>query len=274
MALPAQQLRFFADYIQKELGIVYGEQNFFQLEQRLERVVQALNFADANDLYKTSLQKIDGDLKQLLLDIATNNETSFFRDPKVFKALEEYVLPQLSVDFPKSGGFKIWSAASSFGQEPYSIAMLVHEFLAAHPGHARFEITATDVADHALKRAREARYSQLEIQRGLPANKMVKYFKKLEDDTWELNREIRQLVRFSRLNLMDTLFPISQCHVIFCRYVLIYQDVVKKKEIFTRLVNSLLPRGFLVLGASESAIGLSDQLEQISKDGAIIYQKK
>jgi chemotaxis protein methyltransferase CheR len=273
MSVSVNQLKFFSDYIERELGIVYAPQNHYQLEKRLEEIARVLNYGSVTELYTAALNGIAGPMKQILLDTATNNETSFFRDPKVYVAFEKLILPELRVNQPQSRLYRIWSAASSFGQEPYSIAMAVDEFGAAHPGHPRFEVFATDVADHALKRAREGRYSQLEVQRGLSASRLMKYFTKTEDDCWTVKADVKSIIRFQKHNLLDP--PMfGSFDVIFCRYVLIYQDVARKKEIIARLAASLVPRGFLVLGASESLIGLSDQFDQIHHEGAVFHRKK
>jgi len=274
MGLNNTQLRFFANFIEKELGIVYVEQNYFQLEQRLERMVQALGLVDVNDLFSKAVTGIVGDMKALLLDIATNNETSFFRDPKVFKVIEEKILPSMRTKFPGALAMRFWSAASSTGQEIYSIAMLVDEFAQKNPGHPRFDLQATDISDTVLKQAKEGRYTQLEAQRGLPAPKLVKYFKKTEDNKWDFRSDLRSNVRFTKFNLLDPPTGLGQFHMILCRYVLIYQDTERKKQILNRLVDCLCPGGFIFLGASESALGLTDRLNQMAQDGAIYYEKK
>lgn len=274
MALTNQQIKFFADYVEKELGIVYAEQNYFQLEQRLERIATALGQPSSLDLYQKAVTGIAGDMKSLLLDVATNNETSFFRDPKVFKALEGIVFPSLATRFPGALSYRIWSAASSTGQEIYSVAMLADEFAQKNPLSPRFDLLATDISDTVLKRAKEGRYSQLEVQRGLPAGRLVKHFRKTEDNNWDIRPDLRSMARFSKFNLLDQPLGLGQFHVILCRYVLIYQDTERKKKILNRLVDCLQPKGMIFLGASESALGLTDRLTQVAQDGAIYYEKK
>lgn len=269
------QLKFFADYIQKELGIIYSEQIYYQLQQRLEKVAEFLNLGSPEALYTYAMEKgIQGDFKAYLLDISTNNETSFFRDPSIYTALDKYVIPQLKIDFPSAFNYRIWSAASSFGQEPYSIAMLTNEAKVADPTLPRFEIKATDISDQALSRAKKAHYSQLEVQRGLNAARLVKYFTNSEDAGWALKPEISSMVEFSKKNLLDNFANMGKFHIIFCRYVLIYQDTEKKKEIVGRLVQCLHPKGYLMLGGSESAMGLSTEIEQVDYKGAVFYRKK
>ena len=273
--LPNIRLKYFADFIEKELGILYSEQVYYQLQQRLDKVSEYLGLKDAEALYVMAVEKgITGDFKAFLLDIATNNETSFFRDPSIFAAIENYIFPNLKVDFPNVFNYRIWSAASSFGQEPFSIAMLAHEAKLKDPTLPRFEIKATDISDQALKRCQKGVYSQLEIQRGLQAARLIKYFGKTEDSMWQIKPEISSLVDFSKRNLLDSFAPMGKFHLILCRYVLIYQDASKKKDILGRLVQCLHPKGFLVMGGSESAIGLNTDIEQVDYKGAVFYRKK
>ncbi len=275
MGLSDAKLKYFADYVKKEIGIIYGPEVYFQLEQRLEKIATYLGLTSAEDVYhKAVVEGIVGDFKQYLLDIATNNETSFFRDPKVFDAIQQFLLPALQKDHPHAFSYRIWCAAASFGQEPYSVAMLVHEFLKKNPNHPRIEIIATDIADHALKRCKEARFSQLEIQRGLSAIRLVQYFTKDEEGYWLLNPEIKKLVDFKKQNLLDSFGSLGTFNLVLCRHVLIYQDAEKKKEIVQRMERSIVSKGYLVLGGSESAMGLSTELNQLAEYGAIFYQKK
>lgn len=275
MTMSETKLKYFADYIESQLGIQYSPAVYFQLEQRLVKIAEFVGLKTVDELHAKVLHEgITGDLKQFLLDTATNNETSFFRDPKVFRALETLVFPSLPKLYPKNFSYRFWCAASSFGQEPYSVAILAYEFLQKNPGHARIEILGTDIADHALARCKEAKYSQLEVQRGLTAQRMVAHFTKGEGDYWTLQPQIKALVDFKKQNLLDPFVGLGMFQVILCRYVLIYQDAERKKAIVQKLEKCLSPGGYLILGASESALGLSSDLNQLAIDGAILYQKK
>lgn len=275
MALTDIQLQPFADFIKRELGIVYESQNFFQLEQRLEKIAQILGMGSVTEVCAQQARSgINGALRQLLLDIATNNETQFFRDPKVFKVLGDHILPGLKETFKTAVSFKIWSAASSFGQEPYSLSIMADEFLATRPNHPRFDILATDISDTALKRASAAVYSQLEVQRGMSAPRLVRYFDQVENDKWAVKKPIRSRVQFEKFNLLEPLPSTRQAHVLLCRYVLIYQEQARKVEIVNRLVKAIPSGGYFILGASESGMGLSDMLEQVVIDGCVFYRKK
>jgi len=274
MELDHNQLKFFADYIKKELGIIYTAENYFQLEKRLFDISKQLGIADIKSMYTKAQGGISGHFKQLLLDLATNNETSFFRDPKIFKAIENYIIPQICEKFPRLPLIRIWCAASSFGQEPYSLAILLHEMTLKNPKLPRFEIIATDISQAALIRARQGRYTQLEVQRGLPAQMLVKYFSKSQDDMWTLNSDIKITVQFKAQNLLEPLFHMGSCELVLCRNVLIYQSEAKKKEIVEEISKRIPVNGFLVLGAAESLLGVSDKFEQTLKEGAIFFQRK
>lgn len=275
MTLSNAQLKFFADYIESQLGIVYVPDNYYQLESRIKNIATYLGLSNDVDVYeKATKEGISGAFKQFLLDIATNNETSFFRDSAMYNALERSIIPELKNYFPNTFSFRIWCCASSFGQEPYSISMLIHEFLQKNPSHPIFEIIGTDIADHALKRCQEATYSQLEVQRGLSAMRLVSYFTKNEKDQWILSPVIKNKVKFQKQNLLEPFLGLGLFHIIFCRYVLIYQDIERKTQIIKRLEKCLVPGGYLILGASESALGISETLQTVNVNGTIFYQRK
>lgn len=274
MALSVSQLKFFADYIQGELGIVYSSDNFFQLEKRLVEISRNLGLPNEEAFFETAQKGISGATKQLLLDVATNNETSFFRDPKAFKAIENHVVPAIRAANPRLSVIRVWCAASSFGQEPYSLAMMFAEMAAKDPLMPRFEIVATDISEAALGRAKEGRYSQLEVQRGLPAPLLIKHFTKTGDDFWVIKPEMRISVQFKKQNLLDPLIVLGDFDLVLCRNVLIYQKEAKKKEIVEQISRRISRGGFLLMGAAESLLGVSEKFEQLVKDGAVFFRKK
>ncbi|MGE3609334.1 MAG: protein-glutamate O-methyltransferase CheR [Bacteriovoracaceae bacterium] len=263
-------LRFFAKYIESELGIIYVEANYFQLEHRLENIVNILGYQDLNDLYVKSQTGISGQMKSYLLDLATNNETSFFRDGSVFKALSATMIPEIASR--QSSGISIWSAASSSGQEAYSIMMEVSE-LAKKTSIPPVYMLVSDVSETILNRAKEGTYSSLEIQRGLPANLMVEYFEKSENDSWKVKSKLQEHMTFKKINLLESWGSIGPFDIIFVRNVLIYQDVENKKKVIAEMHKRLNPNGYLVLGAAESMFGISNDFKQVASEGAIIYQK-
>lgn len=268
-------LKFFADYVQSQLGIIYQEANYFQLEHRLKDIAYQLGLKDINELFqKAKNEGFQGALKNLLLDLATNNETSFFRDAAIFRALSKYIIPQVILDGTFKSSLNIWSAACSAGQEVYSIAMEYEEAQKANPTWPRHDILATDVSDTILKRAESGIYSQLEVQRGLPARMLIQYFDKEGDASWRVKPSLQRHIHFKKLNLLDKWSHLGPFDIIFCRNVLIYQSVENKKNVIDRMHELLNPRGFLVLGAAESLFGISQDFDQVSEESAVFYRKK
>jgi chemotaxis protein methyltransferase CheR len=269
----AEILSFFSSYIEKEIGVIYADHNSFQLRKRLEEICKLVDEPDFLALYFRAKKGISGPFKQLLLDIATNNETSFFRDPKVFKGIEEVVLPELLKSSSQKEKLRVWSSASSTGQEALSVAILLEEAKQKNQLHFEFQILASDISERALSKAKEGVYSQLEVQRGLPAALMIKYFAKDEKDRWHSKGSMREKIEFKKLNLKESFLSVGKFGLILCRNVLIYQNVDGKKDIISRLANQLIPGGFLVLGCGESLIGLSQEFQHVTVDGAVIYRK-
>ena len=267
-------LHFFAKYIESQLGIVYSDHNYFQLQNRLEEIAKLLSIDSVETLYHQAMTEISGNFKQLLLDVATNNETSFFRDPKVFNAIESMILPSYLKATTGDSVLRFWSAASSTGQEALSIAILLNEWNQKTGKKLKFSILGTDISQRILNRAKEAHYSQLEVQRGLPAAILQKYFTKNDQERWVASPELTRHIQFKKQNLLEAFLFADKFHVILCRNVLIYQSVDRKKVILERLTEMLLPGGFLILGSGESLLGLSTDYQQAASDGAVVYQKK
>jgi chemotaxis protein methyltransferase CheR len=266
-------LRFFAQYIESQLGIVYVEANFFQLEHRLKDSAHQLGLGDVEDLYQEARKGIVGQMKSLILDLATNNETSFFRDVSIFKALSGLMYTDV-ISNGYLSSVRIWSAAASSGQEAYSMAMELHELEKVKPSLPRHQILLSDVSDTILKRAQNGIYSQLEIQRGLTQTQIDQYFDKMENDLFKVKPMLQQGMIFKKLNLLEDWGAIGPFEIIFLRNVLIYQSVDNKKRVIRNILDKLSPGGYLVLGAAESLFGISDKFEQVAFDRAIVYKKK
>ena len=266
-------LKFFADFIEAELGIIYVEANYFQLEHRLKDIATQLGYADIVALHQVARSGIIGQMRSLILDLATNNETSFFRDNSIYKALSEAIVPEIIKDGNKSS-IQLWSAASSSGQEVYSIAMTVDQMRITDSAVPALRIFASDVSDTILKRAESGVYSQLEVQRGLPARLMIQYFDKNEQDQWVVKSNLRNGISFQKLNLLHGWGGIGPFDIVFCRNILIYQSVENKIKIIKEIWKHLNPRGYLVLGAAESLFGLSQDFDQLVHGSAVFYRKK
>lgn len=267
-------LPFFANMIEKELGIIYAEHNYFQLQNRLEGIAKLSGVSDIQELYESAQKGITPAFKQLLLDVATNNETSFFRDPRIYKALENVFLPTFWEASKGQKKLKIWSAASSTGQEALSVAMMIKEWNLKNGKNIDFSIIGTDISQRVLSIAKSAKYSQLEVQRGLPTPLLIKYFTKDSDDKWTAKPNLSHHTTFRTLNLKDQFAFAEPFDLVLCRNVLIYQNVEGKKDILNRIRSQMDANAFLVLGSGESLLGLSEDFEQKQSEGAVIYKKK
>ncbi len=267
-------LPYFANVIEKELGIIYAEHNYFQLQNRLEGIAKLMGVESIQELYDSAQKGIAPAFKQLLLDVATNNETSFFRDPRIFKIMENVFLPAFLEYSQSPKKLKIWSAASSTGQEALSVAMMIKEWNLKNGKKIDFSIIGTDISQRVLTQAKSAKYSQLEVQRGLPTPLLIKYFTKDSEDKWTAKPDLAQHTSFRTLNLKEHFIFSEPFDLVLCRNVLIYQNVDGKKDILNRIKSQMDMNGFLVLGSGESLLGLSEDFEQRQNEGAVIYKKK
>ena len=272
MTLGEEKLKFFAGLIEKEIGIVYAPANFYQLEHRLSEIKDRLRLADLDELYAKAKDGFDRETKELLLDLATNNETSFFRDANVFSGIEKFVVPELLKRGPMSK-IAIWSAACSTGQEPYALAIQLENAMKAQPTLPDYSIFCSDFSERVLKKSQQGEYSKLEVQRGLSEKVLTEYFMVAGENVWKVRDELKRKMRFSRVNLLDLSSVRDTFDLIMCRNVLIYQTVENKKTVLEGLRKRLSPGGFLILGGAESLVGLTNAFEMIQFEGATFYRK-
>ncbi len=262
-------LDFFANYIERETGIVYSGNNIFQLKMRLEDICRSENISTVDELSRRfQAQEIDLALKQKLLDLATNNETLFFRDPKYFTAIETYIVETILKDRPKD--IKIWSAASSTGQEALSIAMTLDELSTKHHLPS-FSITATDICEKALMKSRSGLYTEFEVMRGLSEERRIKYFQK-DGDLWRVRPLLHSKIKYGYNNLIRS-SVYDKFHLIFCRNVLIYQKMDMKKAVIETLFRQLETKGAILLGAGETMVGIKENVETENITGVAFYKK-
>jgi chemotaxis protein methyltransferase CheR len=247
------------EYLRKLLkersGLDLSADKQYLVESRLVPLARRVGLAGISEL----VQKIKGGADALTVDVVeamTTNETFFFRDKIPFDHMRETILPALTKARANRRSLRIWSAASSTGQEPYSIAMLLKEAGQALAGW-RTEIVAADLSQGVLEKSRAGLFSQFEVQRGLPIQLLVKHFTQV-GELWQLNADIRGMVQHRQLNLLQDFSHLGMFDVIFCRNVLIYFDQDTKAAIFERLVKQLEPDGMLMLGAAESVVGITD----------------
>jgi chemotaxis protein methyltransferase CheR len=211
-----------------------------------------------------------GPLRGQVIEAMTTNETSFFRDVHPFQALSDTVLPELMRARATERSLNIWCAAASSGQEPYSIAMLLDDALVGRPGW-RVRLLATDISQQMLDRTREGIYSQLEMNRGLPAQRLVKHFTRVGTH-WQISENLRRMVECRLLNL-DAAWPMMpQMDLIFLRNVLIYFDIPTKQRILARVKKVLRPDGYLFLGGAETTLNLDAGFERVQIGNAPAYR--
>ena len=218
------------------------------------------------------LNKMDFDsrLRARVVDAMTTNETYWFRDAHPFTALKDVIFPELTKQNIRRP--RIWCAASSTGQEPYTISMMVEEFIKSKPGiFNSVEILATDISPRVLETARNGVYDELALSRGLALEHKQRYFTQVEK-SWRVNDNVKNRVRFSELNLMTNFSAMGKFQIIFCRNVLIYFAADLKKDILDRMANCLEPNGYLFLGGSESMASYSERFETVRYPGGLVYK--
>jgi chemotaxis protein methyltransferase CheR len=262
--------KFLQQEIYRQSGIVLDEDKHYLLESRLLPLLRAAKLTDLDELCARLRGRQSADLAQQVMEALTTNETLFFRDLAPFEVLKNRLLPEWWANLLPSQTLNIWSAAASSGQEAYSIAMLLKE--KAPPGRSS-SILGTDISEQILGVAREAKYVQFEVNRGLPAMYLVKYFNR-EGLDWRIKDEIRSMVRFQRFDLRQSMAGLGRFHIIFCRNVLIYFDSATKAKILEQLAGVLEPGGYLLLGGAESIMDMQHSFERTADKTTAIYRKR
>lgn len=266
MSLTAQSFSFVADLVRRRSAISLPPGKEYLVESRL--LPLARRSGQTVDAYVNALRtQTDHAELDLVVEAMTTNETSWFRDVQPFEALRTYIVPELLKNRVMPT-LRIWSAACSTGQEPYSLAMTLQECL---PSSARFDITATDLSNEVLDKARSGTYTQLEVNRGLPAKHLVAHFTR-QGASWVVGPDLRQRITFQRHNLLDTPPAGGPFDVVFLRNVLIYFELPVKQDILRRLRSVVRPGGFLVLGTAETTVGVDDAWERVQVDRSSIYR--
>ena len=246
---------FLRKLLKDRSGLDLSADKQYLVESRLLPLARRANLAGIPELVQ-KLRSGGDQLTTQVVEAMTTNETFFFRDKIPFDHLRDYVLPALIQARASRRSLRIWSAACSTGQEPYSIAMGLREYGAALAGW-RIEIVATDLSQEVLEKSKAGLYSKFEVQRGLPIQLLVKYFTQL-GELWQLSADIRGMVQHRQLNLLQDFSHLGKFDVIFCRNVLIYFDQETKSAIFERMSKMLEADGTLFLGAAESVVGITD----------------
>lgn len=273
--LSASTLAYLCQIVRRDSGIVLDDSKRYLLEARLRPLASAEGFTTIDHLCRQIQSDHNRLLRQKVVEAMTTNETLFFRDVAPFEALRNTILPELIERRGNVRRLSIWSAACSSGQEAYSLAMLLHEVLPAI--HIwKVEILGTDIAEAVLERARRGRYFQIEVNRGLPVQNLVKYFRREHLD-WELKPEIRSMVQFRTFNLQDDVLNLGSgppFDLVFCRNVMIYFETDLKKHVLAGIRRVLAPDGYLLLGGAETVFQLDDHYQRRTIGPVALYQVK
>ncbi|MCW5694703.1 MAG: protein-glutamate O-methyltransferase CheR [Pseudolabrys sp.] len=258
------------DFLRKMLrersGLVLAAEKQYLAESRLLPVARKFGIASLGDLVQQIRVVPVSPLAVATVEAMTTNETFFFRDKLPFDHFRDTILPALTAARGRDKRIRIWCAAASTGQEPYSLGIIIKEMMAKDAALAafRFDILATDLSGDVLERAREGVYSQFEVQRGLPIQLLLKYFSQT-GETWQIAPELRAMVQFRTLNLLNDFSPLGRFDVVFCRNVLIYFDQATKINVLKRLARQMPEDGYLALGAAETVVGLTDVFKPLTE---------
>lgn len=244
--------KFLSELLKKHSGLALTPDKEYLLESRLQPIARSHGLHGLSAMVAALQASSNPKLLTEVIEAMTTNESLFFRDNKPFEHMKKNLLPALREQAKLLKSLRIWSAAASTGQEPYSVAITLLE----DPGAAGWkqEIIATDIAHKVIDRAKQGIYSQFEVQRGLPIQILMKYFKQLPDTTWQIKDDLRRMVDFRTHNLLENFTSLGVFHLILCRNVLIYFDDATKIDIVRRMCANLHQGGFLIIGSSESVM--------------------
>lgn len=272
-ALSNHDYESFRTFLESACGIVLGENKHYLVVSRLSRLMADEGVETLADLVAHLKDDRKRQLRERIVEAMTTNETFWFRDTFPFDILKEVIFPDLAARRVRSP--RIWSAACSSGQEPYSISMTIQEYQASRPGSLTdAQILATDISPAILHDAKGASYDALALARGLSIERKQKYFSPLRDGYWQARPEVRNRVRFSQANLLQSYSLLGRFDVIFCRNVLIYFSSESKADILARMARALNPGGYLFLGSSESISQYSDEFEIVRCPRGSVYRVK
>ncbi len=265
----------FRDFLEKTSGILLGSNKQYLVSSRLNRLMEQQGIKSLGELVQRIQTQPRSGLREQVVDAMTTNETLWFRDAYPFEILKNRVLPELLKANPHQR-LRIWSAACSSGQEPYSLSMTLDEYERAYPSQLRMgaQIVATELSGSMLAACKAGEYDSLAMARGLSAERKQRYFDEVAPGRWAIKPALRSRIEFRALNLLDSYAALGKFDIVFCRNVLIYFSAEVKRDILLRIHGTLKPGGYLFLGASEALNGLSDHYQMVQCSPGIIYQAK
>ncbi|TVQ36071.1 MAG: methyltransferase domain-containing protein [Geminicoccaceae bacterium] len=258
-----EDFQFLAQLLRQQSGLALGPDKGYLLESRLAPIARRLDLGDVARLVRRLRERPDAALIAAVVDAMTTNESFFFRDARPFEQFSDVMLPALMQARRNSKRLSIWCAAAATGQEPYSLAMCLEDRARELQGW-QVSILATDISPTALERAKQGRYTQFEVQRGLPVKRLLQHFTQ-QGDQWVVKPELKRWIRFQSMNLLEIRPNFATFDIIFCRNVLIYFDVGGKRRTIEVLASCLAPDGYFVLGGTETLLGLSNRFEAMAE---------
>ncbi|MCE2571564.1 protein-glutamate O-methyltransferase [Motilimonas eburnea] len=265
----------FSDFLEVQCGIVLGANKQYLVKSRLSPLMSQFKVDSLPELIQRSMSFRERELRASVIDAMTTNETLWFRDTYPFQLLVDKLYPELSAN---KRPLKIWSAASSSGQEPYSIAMSTLEYQMKKPGAMPHgvQILGTDISSAMLEHCKKGEYDSLALARGLSPERKRQFFEAINDGSgrMKISEKVKKLASFRSFNLLDSYTLLGKFDIIFCRNVLIYFSPEVKSKILNQFANALNPGGYLMLGASESLTGLTDRYDMIRCNPGIVYKLK
>ena len=262
---------FLCQFLKERSGLVLTEEKRYLLESRLGPVARDNNFANISELITAIQSPASEPLRHKVTEAMTINESFFYRDKTPFENFRTVMVPSLVGKRVNTKRLRIWSAAASTGQEAYTLAMEIDQMATKFAGW-HVDILGTDLSEDAINRAKSGIYSQFEVQRGLPVQMLVKYFKQ-DGSEWQISSNLRSKVQFKQFNLLENFRPFGIFDIVFCRNVLIYFDRETKADILNRIADQTAPDGYLVLGAAETIVGITDAFETVPNVRGL-YQRR
>jgi chemotaxis protein methyltransferase CheR len=265
------EFEFLQKFLKDRSGLVLSADKQYLVESRLQPVAREAKIDSLSEVVGALQRGTNKKLESDVIEAMTTNESFFFRDKTPFDHFNDTMLPALLESRARTRSLKIWCAAASTGQEPYSLGICLKEAQAKMPGW-RTRILGTDLSAEVLDKAKAGLYSQFEVQRGLPIQMLLKYFEQ-KGDLWQINAGLRAMIEWRKFNLLDSFSMLGEFDIIFCRNVLIYFDQPTKTEILDRMAKSMPEDGYLVLGAAETVVGLTSALVPVGGKRGLFQRK-